>query len=103
VRPETLRRLHGPVIAIPPQPGAAPGTPGGGGRYGRGWGFLRLPFTSGEVMTHSGSNGLNLATVVVQPDRDFAMVLATNRGDAAAHDALQAAAEALYRTHGPTG
>lgn len=103
VRPETLARLHGQVIAIPPRPDAAPGTPEGGGAYGRGWGFLRPGYAHGEVMTHAGSNGLNLAMAFVQPERDFALVMATNRPGKPADDALRALAEALFLSHGPGG
>ncbi|WP_431270145.1 serine hydrolase domain-containing protein [Dankookia sp. P2] len=39
VTPGTLRRLHTQVIAMPPRPDAAPGTPGRGG-YALGWGVL---------------------------------------------------------------
>lgn len=101
VRPETLRRLHAKVIAIPPRPGAAPGTPEGGGAYGHGWGFLAPPWARGEVMQHTGSNSMNLAMVLVQPERDFALVLATNRPDAQADAALKALLEGLYREFAP--
>src|SRR5262245_65930513 len=37
VRPETMRKLHTPVISMPPKPDAPPGTPPGGW-YGLGWG-----------------------------------------------------------------
>ncbi|HYZ33864.1 MAG TPA: serine hydrolase domain-containing protein [Crenalkalicoccus sp.] len=103
VRPETLARLHARVMETPPRPGAAPGTPAGGGFYGRGWSFQRLSYAGGEVMTHTGSNGMNLAMILVQPERDYALVLATNRGGAEAEAALHALAETLYRAHGPAG
>jgi CubicO group peptidase (beta-lactamase class C family) len=97
VRPETLARLHAKVIEMPPQPGAPPGTPGGGGAYGRGWGFLGLPYARGEVITHTGSNGMNLAMVMLQPERDFALVAATNRAGQPADEALKAVVELLFR------
>ncbi len=101
VRPETLRRLHTKVIDMPPRPDAAPGTPAIGG-YGHGWGFLTPPWARGEVMQHTGSNSMNLAMVLVQPERDFATVLTTNRGDARADEALKALQEALYREFAPS-
>lgn len=100
VRPETLRRLHSQVIEMPPRPDAPPGTPSGGG-YGHGWGFAQLSYTRGVVMLHTGSNSMNLAIVLVQPERDFALVIATNRGDARADAALKAVQEALYRAYAP--
>lgn len=98
VGPETLRRVHGKVVEMPPRPDAAPGTPSEGA-YGHGWGFLRPAWARGEVMQHTGSNTMNLAMVLVQPERDFATVLATNRGDAQADTALKALLEALYREY----
>jgi CubicO group peptidase (beta-lactamase class C family) len=100
VKPETLRRLHASVVPLPPRPDAAPGTPAMGS-YGHGWGFLTLPWSRGEVMTHNGSNTMNLAMILVQPARDFGFVITTNRGDAKADAALKLVAEALYREFAP--
>ncbi|MFC7476885.1 serine hydrolase domain-containing protein [Dankookia sp. GCM10030260] len=100
VRPETLRRLHAQVVAMPPRPDAAPGTPGRGG-YALGWGLLDHPWSTEPFLQHAGSNTLNLALVVVQPTRDFAMVMQTNIGGARAETALNALAEAIYRQYGP--
>jgi CubicO group peptidase (beta-lactamase class C family) len=97
----TLRKLHQPVINIS-IPSAAPGTPSGTGSYCLGWGILTLPFSKEPFITHTGSNTLNLAMVMLQPQHDFAMVLATNRGDKRADAALRDAAATLYRQHGPT-
>jgi len=97
---ETLRRLHTRIIEMPARPDAAPGTPSGGA-YGLGWGFLTLPYTRGEVMLHTGSNSMNLAMVMVQAARDFAVVVATNRADARADEALKALQEVLFREYAP--
>ncbi len=99
VKPETLRRLHTKVIEMA-RPDAAPGTPTTGA-YGHCWGFLTLPWSRGEVMTHNGSNTMNLAMILVQPARDFAFVITTNRGDTKADAALKLIAEALYRQYAP--
>lgn len=77
LRPETLRKLHTKVIEMPPPPGAPPGPPPG---YGFGWATAKLPYTSGPVLTHTGSNNLNFALIIVEPARDFGLVLATNAG-----------------------
>jgi CubicO group peptidase (beta-lactamase class C family) len=98
VTPETLRRLHAKVIDMPPDP-AAPGAVG----YGYGWVFATLAYTRGPVMLHTGSNGLNKAMVLVQPELDFAAVVATNRDDARAEEALTGLREALYRTFATAG
>lgn len=100
VKPETLRHLHAKVVEMPPRPDAAPGTPAMGS-YGHGWGFLTLPWSRGEVMTHNGSNTMNLAMIMVQPARDFGLVICTNRGDAKADAALKGVAEALFREFAP--
>ncbi len=96
VRAETLRKLHTKVISMPPNPNAPPGTPSQGG-YALGWGIVQLPYAPQPVLTHAGSNGMNLATIMLQPDDDFALVLATNVGGTKAEEALKAATEQLYR------
>jgi CubicO group peptidase (beta-lactamase class C family) len=97
---ETLRRLHTRVVEMAARPDAAPGTPSGGA-YGLGWGFLTLPYTRGEVMLHTGSNSMNLAMVMVQQARDFAVVVATNRTGAQADEGLKALQEALFWEYAP--
>jgi CubicO group peptidase (beta-lactamase class C family) len=96
VRTETLRKLHTKVIAMPLNPNAPPGTPPQGG-YALGWGIVQLPYSPQPFLTHAGSNGMNLASIMLQPDNDFALVLATNVGGTKAEAALKAAAEQLYR------
>jgi CubicO group peptidase (beta-lactamase class C family) len=100
VPPETVRRLHTPVIQLPPRPDAAPGTPAQGS-YALGWGVLSHPWSREPFLQHAGSNEMNLALVLVQPTCDFAMVMATNIGGQRAETALKALAEALYRQYGP--
>lgn len=62
VRPETLRKLHAQVIAVPPHD-APPGTPPAG-YYCLGWGIATLPFAPEPFLTHTGSNNLNLAMIL---------------------------------------
>lgn len=83
-----------------PRPDAAPGTPGRGG-YALGWGVLSHPWSTEPFLQHAGSNTLNLAMVLVQPSRDFAMVMMANIAGKRAEAALNALAEALYRQYGP--
>lgn len=96
VRPETLRKLHTPVIAIPDKPGAKPGTPKQG-KYGLGWGELTVAWAPTRLITHSGSNTKNLAQIWLDPQKDFAMVLVTNIGGTKADEALNALAPELYK------
>jgi CubicO group peptidase (beta-lactamase class C family) len=100
VRPETLRKLHTKVVDMPLKPDAAPGTPSQGG-YGLGWGTIAMPYSPEPFVLHSGSNGMNFASIMLQPNHGFAMVLATNVGGTRADQGLQALAEQLYGRFGP--
>ena len=79
VKPETLRKMHTPVVDIPPRPDAKPGTPPPG-KYGLGWGTVSLPFAPEPLIFHGGSNEMNLAYIMLQPSVDFGIVMATNIG-----------------------
>jgi CubicO group peptidase (beta-lactamase class C family) len=99
VRPETLHKLQSKVIDVPPPPNAVPGTPSRGS-YGMGWGIATVPYARDPVVTHDGSNLMNLASVVLQPAQDFGMVLATNVGGTKASEALRSVAGELYAQYG---
>lgn len=100
VRPDTLRTLHAQVIEMPTRPDAAPGTPAKGG-YALGWGIMGTPYSPEPFLTHNGSNQMNLACIMVQPARDWAMVLAMNVAGARADQAIPMMSEELYRQFGP--
>ncbi|MEB3325373.1 MAG: serine hydrolase domain-containing protein [Cyanobacteriota bacterium] len=95
VRPTTLKKLHTPVVEIPIGPNGGPGTPTSG-RYGLGWGEVTVNWAPVPLIQHSGSNGLNLAQIWLQPKRDFAMVVLTNVGGETAEPALLTVAQQLY-------
>jgi CubicO group peptidase (beta-lactamase class C family) len=95
IRPETLRKLHTPVISMPEKKDAAPGTPSQG-RYALGWGELTVDWAAEPLLYHGGSNQKNLAHIWLAPNRDFAMVLATNISGPQADAALFALAPTLY-------
>lgn len=97
VQPGTLRKLHTKVIEIPPPPVPTPGRPGGGA-YCLGWGIAQLPFTPHPVLTHTGSNNMNLALVIVDVPRDMALVVAANIAGDRADAGLRRAAKILYAT-----
>ena len=101
VQPETIRKLHTQVIGMPPRPDAKPGTPVGIG-YALGWGLAKLPDASEPLLQHAGSNTMNFASIVVQPSRDFAMVLMTNVGGTKADQAFLQLTQELYRQYGPS-
>jgi CubicO group peptidase (beta-lactamase class C family) len=96
VRPETLRKLHTPVISIPDKPGAKPGTPKHG-KYALGWGEVTVDWAPIPLITHTGSNGKNLAQIWLDPQHDFAMVLVTNIGGKQADQAFEALSPELYK------
>ena len=85
----TLRQLHTPVIATDP---AAPQ----GDRYALGWVVGRPAWAAGPWLFHDGSNNRNLARVLVDPERDLALVLATNTAGPRAIAALDALAPQLH-------
>src|SRR5262249_30909253 len=96
VRGETLRKLHTPVIDTPPRPDASTSILSDG-KYALGWGVTKLPFSPEPFVYHGGSNGMNIAYVMMQPARDFALVVLTNVAGEKADQALLALAEQLYR------
>ncbi|MGE3145763.1 MAG: serine hydrolase domain-containing protein [Pseudorhodoplanes sp.] len=100
VRPETLQRIHRPHVKTPVIENPKPGTPKTG-EYGYGWGIVTFDWTGKPVLTHNGSNSMNLATIFVQPDLDLAIVAATNMPGDKADRALLEAVETLYRLFAP--
>lgn len=79
VRAEMLQKLQTPVIDTPPGMEEKPGTPKLG-KYAMGWGLMKYPWSDKVFLMHGGSNGMNLAWMVVLPERDLALVLMTNIG-----------------------
>jgi len=95
VKPDTMRKLHTPVIGMPPKKDAAPGTPSHG-RYALGWGELTPDWAPNPLLYHGGSNNKNLAHIWIDTKRDLAIVTATNIGGPKADQALMALARELY-------
>lgn len=96
VKPETMQKLHTPVIAMPDKKDAPPGTPPGG-KYALGWGELHPEWAPYPLLYHGGSNGMNLAKIWIDKKRDFAIVMATNISGRKADEALQALVFELYK------
>jgi CubicO group peptidase (beta-lactamase class C family) len=57
--------------------------------YGLGWGVLRDPDGTLQVLTHSGSNGNWLADVRIMPKQNMIFLLVTNAENEAANQALK--------------
>ncbi len=82
LRPETYRRLH---------------TPPFGGVAALGWGAIESDGVT--VLSHTGSNGWNVAHVWIAPLRDVATLVVTNQGGEAAKTAVNEASAALRGLH----
>ncbi len=95
VKPETLRKLHAPVVAMPTHKDAPPGTPREG-KYGLGWGQLTVDWAPHPLAFHGGSNTMNFAQVWLDTRRDAAVVVVTNVGGDEADKALLAAVKPLF-------
>ncbi len=94
-----MKKMQTPIVQML-RADAPPGTPPSGG-YGLGWGEVSLPMSSEPFVFHGGSNNMNLAYIMLQPNHDFGMVLVTNVGGVMADDALKSAAAELYARFGP--
>jgi CubicO group peptidase (beta-lactamase class C family) len=74
-------------------------TPPSDGDYAFGWLFTERDWAGGKVMTHAGSNTMNLAVAWLAPLRDFAVLIVCNQGPPASAKACDEAASALIRTY----
>jgi CubicO group peptidase (beta-lactamase class C family) len=96
VSPDIVKKLHTPVIDTGVRADAPPGTPKTG-KYALGWGQVKVDWAPMPVITHTGSNGMNLAIAMFWPKTDFGFVMMTNIGSAAADEALGKLAADLYK------
>jgi CubicO group peptidase (beta-lactamase class C family) len=96
VSTETVKKLHTPVIGTGLREDAPPGTPQTG-KYALGWGEVTVDWAPEPVITHTGSNTMNLALAMFWPESDFGFVIMTNIEGTAADEALRKLAAELYR------
>lgn len=90
LRAETVRRLHRRAVDLPLETNAA-------GLLGFGYGWAQLRTAQGRVLSwHNGSAGTFFAWMVVDPERDVAVVVCTNAGNGEAACA-EVTAELLRR------
>lgn len=87
VKPETLRHIHSYHVKTPIDPK---------GTYAFGWGVGKYDWTPDPVLSHNGSNSLNLASILVDTANDQAIVAATNIPGDKAEVALEEVVKALY-------
>lgn len=81
---ETIQRLH---------------TPAEGFSYASGWAVTNRDWAGGRTLVHSGSNLRWYAVVWMAPERDFAVMVATNQGGETAFEATDEAAGRLIRLY----
>ena len=84
LQPETIQRLH---------------TPAEGFTYASGWVVTSREWAGGRALAHSGSNLRWYAVVWMAPERDFAVLVATNQGGETAFEATDEAAWRLIQLH----
>jgi CubicO group peptidase (beta-lactamase class C family) len=95
VRPETLAYLTAEKVQTPKRPNPPPGTPAEGG-YALGWSLEKFDWADRTLVTHNGSNGMNLAKILIDADNDIAVVVAVNIGGRNADLAAGKAMKLLY-------
>ena len=59
--------------------------------------MVKFDWAPRPCCTHNGSNGMNFAKILVDPDDDLGVVVVTNFPEKQAEDAAAAAIETLYR------
>ena len=64
VSPQTLRFIHQPHVKTPRIEHPKPGTPQTG-EYAFGWGVVKFDWTEQPILSHNGSNSMNLAKILV--------------------------------------
>lgn len=84
LQPETIRRLHSPAEGF---------------TYASGWVVTSREWAGGRALAHSGSNLRWYAVVWMAPERDFAVLVATNQGGETAFEATDEAAWRLIQLH----
>jgi CubicO group peptidase (beta-lactamase class C family) len=100
VEPETLERLHQAHVRTPHREHPPVGTPQDG-EYALGWGIVKFDWADRPLLTHNGSNGMNLAKILVDPDEDLGIVVTTNFPEVKAEAATAEVMEHLYQEYGP--
>jgi len=101
VKPDFVKQLHAERLTMTIS-NPKPGTPKSGG-YAMGWGVIKFDWSKAPLLTHNGSNSMNLATILVDVGHDVAIAVATNIAGERADHALLAVTEALYRKYVPEG
>ena len=96
VEASTLAHIFAEKVRTPARPNPPPGTPAEGG-YASGWSIEKFDWADRELLTHNGSNGYNLAKILIDQERDLAVVVATNIGGRPADVAAGKVLAELYK------
>lgn len=72
-------------------------TPAAGQDYALGWAVARRDWAGGDALTHAGSNTMFYAVIWLAPQKNFAVVVATNLGGERAAEATDQAAWRLIQ------
>lgn len=96
---DQLRGASGQKALLPPAIYADIQTPPPGETYAFGWGVQRRPWAGGKVLTHAGSNTMNLAICWLAPRRQFGVLACANQAGPAASAACDEAVQLLIRRH----
>jgi CubicO group peptidase (beta-lactamase class C family) len=80
LKPETFRRLH---------------TPPPGQEYACGWLSVDRDWAGGKALTHAGSNTMWFLVMWLAPERNFAVIVATNMGGTEAEKGCDEVAAAM--------
>jgi len=83
LKPETFRKLH---------------TPPEGSDYACGWVVTKRDWAGGRALWHNGSNTMWYVVIWFAPDKDFAVIAATNIGDSEADKGCDEAAAAMIKS-----
>jgi CubicO group peptidase (beta-lactamase class C family) len=70
-------------------------TPAENSNYAMGWLVGSPEWAGGRILAHDGSNTFWYASIYLLPERDLALLAATNRADAAAQSAIQESIRSL--------
>ncbi len=95
---DQLRGAEGAQALLPASIYATIQTPPAGADYAFGWGVTRRPWAGGKVLTHNGSNTMNLAVCWLAPEKKFGVLACANQAGPAAAEACDQAISALIHS-----
>jgi CubicO group peptidase (beta-lactamase class C family) len=92
-----LAATRGEPGLLPPEQVRQLKEPPFGGEYALGWGLCDRSWGGGKVLQHAGSNRMNYCVVWVAPLKNFAVLVATNRGGDGAPEGVDRVCAAMIQ------